>query len=129
MAAPFSKDIVNSIRIADPGRRKQILLKVRFAQVDRTKLSQFGINLFSTGAGNTFGATGTGQFGGVSGSNVGAIPAGVKSGTTPNGNNLVSGGTGNLLFPNAASFGMSELLNVFLFRSDLNLGATIKALQ
>ena len=28
MAAPFSKELVNSIRIALPGRQKQILLKV-----------------------------------------------------------------------------------------------------
>lgn len=132
MAAPFSKEIVDSMRVAQPGRQKQILLKVRFAQVDRTKLSQFGVNLFSTGGGNTFGATQTGQFGGVTGSNVGTIPGNVKAGTTPNGNNLVNGGNsglGNTLFPTAASFGMNDLLNVFLFRSDINLGATIKALQ
>src|SRR5882672_4613086 len=36
MGAPFSKEIVNSIQIALPHRQKQILLKVRFAQVDRT---------------------------------------------------------------------------------------------
>ncbi len=42
MAIPFSKEIVNSIRIALPGRQKQILLKVRFAQVDRSKLTAFG---------------------------------------------------------------------------------------
>ncbi len=35
MAVPFSKEIVNSIQIALPHRQKQILLKVRFAQVDR----------------------------------------------------------------------------------------------
>ncbi|PYX89720.1 MAG: hypothetical protein DMG67_14465 [Acidobacteria bacterium] len=89
MAAPFSKDIVNSSRIADPGRRKQILLKVRFAQVDRAKLSQFGINLFSTGATNSFGATGTQQFGGSVASNIGAVPKNVTPGTTPGGSPLV----------------------------------------
>jgi len=66
MAAPFSKEIVNSVQIALPHRQKQILLKVRFAQVDRTKVTQFGINLFSTGATNTFGAITTQQFGRVS---------------------------------------------------------------
>jgi pilus assembly protein CpaC len=132
MAAPFSKEVVDSLRIAQPGRQKQILLKVRFAQVDRTRLSQFGINLFSTGGGNTIGTVQTGQFGGASSSNVGTIPANVRAGTTPGGANLVNGGNsgnGSLLFPNAASFGMSDLLNIFLFRSDINLGATIKALQ
>src|SRR5215470_3314600 len=41
MAAPCSKEVVNSILIARPRRQKQILLKVRFAQVDRSKLSAF----------------------------------------------------------------------------------------
>src|SRR5207248_1248876 len=43
---------------------RQVLLEVKFAEVDRTKFSQFGINLLSTGAGNTLGTTTTGQFGG-----------------------------------------------------------------
>src|ERR1041385_3542803 len=47
MAAPFSKEVVNSIFIARPGRQKQILLKVRFAQVDRSKVAAFGLNIFS----------------------------------------------------------------------------------
>src|SRR3954468_23182815 len=42
MGAPFSKDVVNSIRLAPPPRPKQVLLKVRFAQVDRTKLTSVG---------------------------------------------------------------------------------------
>ena len=62
MAGPFSKDIVNSLRIALPGRQKQILLKVRFAQVDRGKLNEFGLNIISTGGANTVGTTTTGQF-------------------------------------------------------------------
>ena len=53
MGAPFSKDIVNSIRLAVAPRQKQVMLKVRFAQVDRSKMTAFGINLFSTGTANT----------------------------------------------------------------------------
>ena len=34
---------------------KQVMLKVRFAEADRGKLTAFGINLFSTGATNTIG--------------------------------------------------------------------------
>src|SRR6266853_2196222 len=62
MGAPFSRDIVNSIRLGLPRRQKQVLLKVRFAQVDRTKLTSFGINLFSTGAANTIATVSTQQF-------------------------------------------------------------------
>ena len=53
---------MNSIRLAPPPRQKQVMLKVRFAQVDRSKLTAFGINLFSTGAANTLGTISTQQF-------------------------------------------------------------------
>jgi len=113
MGTPFSKEIVNSIQIALPHRQKQILLKVRFAQVDRTKFSAFGVNLLSTGAANTIGATSTQQFGtlglGDQGKLTGVIGAPIK-GTT-------------------ATETISDLLNIFIFRPDLNLGATIRDLQ
>jgi len=113
MGTPFSKDIVNSIQIALPHRQKQILLKVRFAQVDRTKLSAFGINLLSTGAANTIGTVTTQQFGtlglGDQGKLTGVIGAPIKGATTTE--------------------TISDLLNIFIFRPDLNLGATIRDLQ
>ena len=62
MGAPFSKEVVNFIRLVQPPRPKQIMLKVRFAQVDRSKLTEFGINLFSTGSAHTWGVAGTQQF-------------------------------------------------------------------
>ncbi len=110
MAAPFSKEIVNSMRTALPTRQKQILLKVRFAQVDRTKLSAFGINLLSTGAANTIGTTTTQQFGTLApfklNDAIGAPAKGFTSEQT-----------------------LSDLLNIFIFRPDLHLGATIRDLQ
>lgn len=129
MAGPFSKEVVNSLQIAMPHRQRQILLKVRFAEVDRTKLTQFGINLFSTGATNTFGAVSTQQFGPFAGSNVGSVPSTVTNRPSVSGNNLASGAIGNGLSGQPAAFGMSDLLNLFLFRSDLNLGAVIRDLQ
>jgi pilus assembly protein CpaC len=113
MAAPFSKDVVNSLRVALPGRQKQILLRVKFAEVDRTKLEAFGFNLLSTGATNTIGSVTTQQFGnlalGENGrltSQIGASPHGFTTQNT-----------------------ISDLLNIFVFRPDLNLGATIRDLQ
>jgi len=128
MAAPFSKEIVNSIQVAAPHRQKQILLKVRFAEVDRTKLTQFGINLFSTGAANTFGAIGTQQFGGFTGSNVGSVPSSTGR-PTISGSNVASGSIGATLAGQPGAFGANDLLNLFLFRSDINLGAIIRDLQ
>ena len=107
MGAPFSKDIVNSIRLAPPPRQKQVMLKVRFAQVDRSKLTAFGINLFSTGATNTLGTFSTQQY---------AAPQLVA---------VESGGKG----VGGSTIGLSDLLNVFLFRPDIDLGVTIKDLQ
>ena len=91
---------VNLMTIATPPTAPQILLKVRFANVDRTASLSLGANLFSTGAGNTTGTITTGQF---------AAPS---TGTVP-----------------AQTFTLSNALNIFLYRPDLNLGATIEALE
>lgn len=110
MASAYSAQIVNSVTVEtfhDP----QVLLEVKFAEVDRTKLQQFGINIFSTGGANTPGVISTQQFGppSVTGDVSGAIGAPTQ-GTT-------------------SSFHFTDLLNIFVFRPDLNLGATIKDLE
>ena len=112
MAGIYSKDVVNSL-ILVPSHEKQIMLKVQFAEVDRVKLEQFGINILSTGAANTPGTISTGQFG---------APSLGSSG-------LITGVIGASLTGSTTSLSASNLLNIFLFRPDLNLGATIQALQ
>jgi pilus assembly protein CpaC len=112
MATVYSKDIVNSL-VVDAPRVKQVMLKVQFAEVDRVKLEQFGFNILSTGAANTIGTTTTGQFGQPT------------LGTT----GLLTGTIGSSLTGTTSSLTASNLLNVFLFRPDLNLGATIQDLQ
>jgi pilus assembly protein CpaC len=62
LASQYGKDIVNSIQIA-PVHGKQVELKLRIVEVDRSKADQFGINIFS--GGRTAIATSTGQFGGA----------------------------------------------------------------
>jgi pilus assembly protein CpaC len=118
MGAPFSKDIVNSIRLGLPRRQKQVLLKVVFAQVDRAKLNSFGINLFSTGATNTVGAVSTQQF-----SPPGLVSSG--GGNSASGSGSSTGGSG----VTSSTIGLNDLMNIFLFRPDINLGATIRDLQ
>jgi pilus assembly protein CpaC len=54
--------VVNLLNVNIPASESQILLKVRFASIDRNKSRELGINLFSTGFGNTIGAISTGQF-------------------------------------------------------------------
>ena len=96
--------VVNLLYVNVPPAEPQILLKVRFASLDRTKTSQLGINLFSTGATNSIGAISTQQF----------SPPSIPSVTTST---------------NTTTVGLSSLLNLFIFRPDLNLGATIAALE
>lgn len=96
IAATLGK-VVNLLHVAVPPVEAQILLHVRFADVDRSASLDLGANLFSTGAANT-----TGQI------STGAYPSGT-----------IASGTLNL----------SDALNVLLMRKDINLAATIKALQ
>jgi len=62
IASAYSKNVVDSTTLLAARREKQVMMKVRFIEVDRTKLQQFGINILSTGASNTIGTTTTGQF-------------------------------------------------------------------
>jgi pilus assembly protein CpaC len=100
LAGIYSKDVVNSVVIA---RRHpaQVKLKVRFAEVDRSKLDQFGINLLSLN--NNSGASTTGQY------NQTTIPQ-------------IGGGQ-------AASALLSDVLNLFYFNVPNGIGFTIKDLQ
>lgn len=54
--------VVNLLNVAVPASEPQILLKVKFISVDRTKESELGLNLFNLGAGNFVGGVTTGQF-------------------------------------------------------------------
>jgi pilus assembly protein CpaC len=110
MAAAYSTNVVNSMTIA-PVHEQQILLEVKFAEVDRTKLQQFGINILSTGAANTPGTVTTGQF------------------NPPTLQGQLSGSIGSVAQGTTSSFQLNSLLNIFLFRPDLNLGATISDLE
>ncbi len=109
LAASLAKAVVNNLEVAEPVK-KQILLRVRFAEMDRQLGSQFAVNLVSTGALNTPGQTSTGQFPAAYPEELlGTIP-GRNEGTT-------------------SQFTISDALNVFAFRPDLNLAAFLKALQ
>lgn len=104
MAAGFAKTVINNLSI-NTGISQQIVLRVRFAELSRTAASQFGVNILSTAFGQTSSLS-TGQFG--SPSVTGSI--GAAGGSSP-------------------SFTVSQALNIFAFRKDLNLGAFIQALQ
>ena len=104
--------VVNLLHVDVPPSEYQVLLKVRFADVDRSATSQLGFNLMSTGAANTPGAISTGQF------SPPVLAPASAGGVLPVANPA-----------KAANFAVSNALNVFLYRPDLNLGATIQALE
>ena len=109
LAAPFGKTIVSNLQLERQPVEKQIVLRVRFATLDRNVSSQFAVNLVSTGAANTIARTTTGQ-----------ASAPLPAGIAPAG----AGGTAT-----NGTFSLSDALNIFAFRPDLNLGAVISALQ
>ena len=113
LASAYSPKVVNVLTFGPVGAQ-EVLLQVKFAEVDRSALTQLGVNFISTGAANTIGTVTTGQFGGFGPQTI-----------TPGASNSTgtSGTTGS------TSSSVTNLLNLFVFRPDINLGATIEALQ
>ena len=101
LSATFAKTVVNNLSVSG-AIEKQILLRVKFAELDRSKAQQFGVNILSTGALNTIGSTSTGQFN--------------SSSILPNSNG-------------SSTITVTDALNIFAFRPDLNIGAFVKDLE
>lgn len=104
--------VVNLLNVKVPSSKPQILLKVRFASIDRNKARNLGINLFNLGLGNTVGAVSTGQF------SPPFVQGGGASGSSSAG---VTGSLGAAQMTNEGNF--------FAYFPGLNAGATITALQ
>jgi pilus assembly protein CpaC len=107
---------VTSMMQVPPPLTGEILLQVRFAEVDRTALTQLGFNVFSTGLGKTIGSITTQQFGGTSTWNI--------ADTFP-----VKGPQGNPSETFSTSQTIANALNIFLFNPNIHLGTVIQALQ
>src|SRR5579862_888727 len=106
---------VTSMMEVPPVPTGEILLQVRFAEVDRSALTQLGFNILSTGVGKTIGSIGTNQFGGTGSWNV--------SDTFPvRGPQPVTGET-------FSTSQVASALNIFLFNPNIHLGTAIQALQ
>jgi pilus assembly protein CpaC len=97
IAGSLGKASVNLLRVEVPPVEQQILLRVRFCNVDRTASLDLGVG-FASGAFNQSTAIGTGQFVGPTVDTTGTVS-------------------------------LSDMLSVLLFRKDLNLAASIKALE
>jgi pilus assembly protein CpaC len=112
LASAYSPKVVNVLTFGPVGSQ-EVLLQVKFAEVDRTALTQMGINFISTGAANTIGTVTTGQYGAFG-------PQTLTPGTA-------STATGTAAVTPATT--INNVLNLFLFRPDINFGAVIEALE
>jgi pilus assembly protein CpaC len=108
LASAYSKNVINVLTFGPVGAQ-EVLLEVKFAEVDRTALTQLGANVFSTGAANTIGTATTGQYGGFGAPSI----------------SQTTGESG----PFSATQTVSNVLNLFLFRPDIHFGAVIEALE
>src|SRR5437870_7563584 len=97
IAEAYSKNVVNVLTFGPVGAQ-EVLLEVKFAEVDRSAITQLGLNILSTGAANTIGTVTTGQFGGFGQQRI----------------NDVTGQSG----PFQSQQTLSDVLNLFLFRPD-----------
>ena len=97
----YTKNVVNVLTFGPLGAQ-EVLLEVKFAEIDRSAIKTWGINVFSSGAGNVIGNNTTGQFGSTT----------ITS--TPTGGTQINYGS---------------LLNTFIFSPEINLGAFIQNLQ
>jgi len=105
--------VVNLLDVDVPASDPQILLKVRFASVDRNKALTLGVNLFDLGLGHAIGGVSTGQFSPPTISGVGGS----------------SSGSGGSLTGSTGTAGLSQELNILAFFPGLNAGADIDALE
>ena len=101
--ASMGGKVVNLLNVEVPASEPQILLKVKFISVDRTKEAKLGWNLYNLGAGNFIGGVSTGQF-----SQPGLTISGTGSTTTT----TVTNGSG---------------LNLSAYYPGLGIGATVQA--
>jgi len=111
------EDVVTLLQVRPGPASNQVLLKVRFAEVSRSALTEFGMSFFTspTGINNTIGRVTTQQF---------AAPEfqdlAWKKASTSFGGSVASA---------EGKFSVSDFLNLFLLSEKYDLGTVIRAMQ
>src|SRR3954470_2408560 len=112
-------EVVNMLRIQESTASNQVLLRVRFAEVSRTAITELGVTLFTspTGINSTIGRVTTQQFPSVGFDelNYTKVPG--------------AGKVGGDVASNSGKFTFSDFLNLFLFSEKFDIGAVVKALS
>jgi pilus assembly protein CpaC len=106
---PRKQDVVSLLEVPAPPTG-EVMLKVRFAEIDRTAARQLGANIISVPPAKNVGSISTQQF----------SPPGLRGGSIGKLGDTAGSGSG---------ISLQNLLNIFIYRPDINLAATIAALQ
>jgi pilus assembly protein CpaC len=106
---------VTSLMEVPPAPEAEVALQVRFAEVNRQAIQELGVNFLRTFGSNMPMSVSTQQF----------APPTLGSLTTT----TTTGATTTTSTSGQNTFLLSDLLNIFIYRPDINLGATIQALQ
>ena len=111
------EEVLTLLQIRDGAPSNQVLLRVRFAEVSRSAMTELGVNLLTApfGINNNVVRTTTEQFAPPSFSDLAVSKASNSWGSE------VASASGKITF--------SDFLNVFLFNNKYDIGAVIKALQ
>jgi pilus assembly protein CpaC len=111
------EELVSLLQVGEAGRSNQVLLRVRFAEVSRSAMTELGMGLFTspTGINNTIGRVTTGQF---------PAPGFDELKSTKEGFDF-----GDPVTSASGKFTFSDFLNLFLYNQKFDLGVMIKALQ
>src|SRR5438552_7444973 len=110
-------EVVNLLKLQENAASNQVLLRVRFAEVSRSAVTELGASFFTspTGVKNTIGRVTTQQFPAPGFSDLSATKANTNFGGD------VTSASGKFTF--------SDFLNLFLFSEKFDLGVAIRALQ
>ena len=105
--------VVNMLQLPGGATSQQVMLQVRFAEVNRRTLAERGISFFTSGIGfkNTWARSTTGQF------------------AAPDFEELTSTKVGDDLETVSGKLAFSDFLNLFLLNAKYDIGAVIKALD
>ena len=111
------EEVISLLQVQDGPRSNQVLLKVRFAEVSRSALTELGLSLFTspTGINNTLGRITTQQF---------AAPSFDELQATK-----VSSDFGSDVTASSGKFTFSDFLNFFVLSQKYDLGLLVRALQ
>ncbi len=116
-AVDKKEDVTSVLQVREARPSNQVLLKVRFAEVSRSAMTEFGMSFFTspTGIKNTIGRASTQQFAAPDFSDLAWSKANGDFGSA------VTDASGKITF--------SDFLNLFLLSERYDLGLVLKAMQ